>query len=137
MLNSATVVGDEPEPNTANNRASAPTLVRGVFKPPVLTCPLLTVQPRSVSQGRKTVIKVLVTRTTKWDVPHAAPSTSSFVKAGASDLSALFVRMRSRRPSSQMPPLGTRIPDREGMALVAGWIESLSVGSSADDSSRP
>jgi PAS domain-containing protein len=42
-----------------------PTLVRGVFKPPVLTCPLLTVQPRSVSQGRKTVIKVLVTRAGK------------------------------------------------------------------------
>jgi hypothetical protein len=72
------------------------------------------------------IINVLVTRTTTWDVPHAAPGTSSFVKAGAPDLSALFVRMRSRRPSSQMPPLGTRTPDREGLELVTGWIEGLS-----------
>jgi hypothetical protein len=70
-------------------------------------------------------IAALLTRTTKWDLPHAAPGTTSFVKSGAPELSALLVRMRSRRPSSQMPPLGTVIPDRQATDLVSAWIEEL------------
>jgi hypothetical protein len=60
LINTATVVGDEPEPNTTNNRASTPTLVKGPFRPPVATCPSLTVLPRSLSVGRKGIVKVLV-----------------------------------------------------------------------------
>jgi len=62
LINTATVVGDQPEPNTANNRSSAPTLVRGPFRPPVATCPTLTVQPRSISVGRRGVVRALVTQ---------------------------------------------------------------------------
>jgi uncharacterized repeat protein (TIGR01451 family) len=61
LINTATVVGDEAESNTANNRASAPTLVRGPFRPPVATCPTLTVQQRSLSVGQRSVVRVLVT----------------------------------------------------------------------------
>jgi len=61
LLNEATVVGDEPEPNTANNRAFAPTLVRGPFRPPAAACPTLTVQQRSLSVGKRGVIRALVT----------------------------------------------------------------------------
>ena len=62
VLNTATVVGNEAETNTANNQASAPTLVRGVFQPPaVVTCPTFTATPRSLSVGRKGVIRVVVT----------------------------------------------------------------------------
>jgi hypothetical protein len=61
MINRATVVGNEAESNTANNRASTPTLVRGPFRPPVVaTCPTLTVQQRSLSVGQRSVIRVLV-----------------------------------------------------------------------------
>jgi hypothetical protein len=70
-------------------------------------------------------IAALLTRTTKWDLPHAASGTTSLVKVGAPDLSALFVRMRSRRPSSQMPPLGTVIPDRQALGLLSAWIDDL------------
>ena len=61
LINTATVVGNEPESNTANNRASAPTLVKGPFRPPVATCPMLTVQQRSLSVGQRGVVRVLVT----------------------------------------------------------------------------
>ena len=61
LINTATVVGTEPEPNTTNNRASTPTLVKGPFQPPVATCPVMTVQPRSLSVGRRGLVKVLVT----------------------------------------------------------------------------
>jgi hypothetical protein len=71
------------------------------------------------------VIAALAARTTKWDLPHAAPGTTTAVKPGAPGLSALFVRMRSRRPSSQMPPLGTSVPDRDAIDLVAAWIDDL------------
>ena len=71
-------------------------------------------------------IATLLARTTKWDLPHAAPGTTAFVKPGAPELSALFVRMRSRRPSSQMPPLGTVVPDRQALDLMAQWITDQS-----------
>jgi uncharacterized repeat protein (TIGR01451 family) len=62
VLNTATVVGNEAETNTANNQASAPTLVRGVFQPPAaVSCPTFTATPRSLSVGRKGVIRVVVT----------------------------------------------------------------------------
>jgi hypothetical protein len=70
-------------------------------------------------------IAALVTRTTTWDLPHTPPGTTSLVSRGAPDLSALFVRMGSRRPSSQMPPLGTVVADRQAMDLVSAWIEDL------------
>jgi len=70
-------------------------------------------------------IAALVARTTTWDLPHSTPGTTSAVKPGAPDLSALFVRMRSRRPSSQMPPLGTTVPDRDAIDLVSAWIDEL------------
>ena len=61
LINTATVVGEQSEPNTANNRSSAPTLVKGPFQPPVASCPVLTVQPRSLSVGKRGIVKVLVT----------------------------------------------------------------------------
>ena len=73
----------------------------------------------------KEVIDGLTARTTKWDLPHSPPGTTSALKPGAPDLSALLVRMRSRRPSSQMPPLGTTVADRDAIDLVAAWIDDL------------
>jgi hypothetical protein len=70
-------------------------------------------------------VRRLMRRTSKWEIPHAPEGASSFVTAGAPDLSALLVRMRSRRPSSQMPPLGTVLHDAEAIDLVTGWIRDL------------
>jgi hypothetical protein len=50
-------------------------------------------------------------------------SSSMRLAPGAPDLSALLYRMKSRRPSSQMPPLGTVLPDGEAIAAVTKWIE--------------
>ena len=67
----------------------------------------------------------LLARVTDWDLPGRAPGTSSMIVPGAPDLSVLLVRMRSRRPSTQMPPLGTVVPDREALELISGWIASM------------
>ena len=47
----------------------------------------------------------------RWIVPGVDADSSRVVTPGIPERSALFYRMLSRRPSSQMPPLGTVIPD--------------------------
>jgi hypothetical protein len=61
----------------------------------------------------------------RWLVPGVPPEESRLVAPGAPERSALLVRMASRRPSSQMPPLGTVVADEEAVALVRSWIEGL------------
>ncbi len=48
------------------------------------------------------------------------------VVAGSPDKSVLALRMRSRNPVMQMPPLGSRVADAEGVALIERWIQQES-----------
>ena len=57
--------------------------------------------------------------------PGVSPDSSRIVAAGSPEHSALLHRMQSRRPASQMPPLGTVIADEHAIELVRQWIESL------------
>ena len=61
----------------------------------------------------------------RYVVPGIPADSSRIVAPGVPERSALLQRMRSRRPSSQMPPLGSAIPDEEAAELVRQWIESL------------
>ena len=56
--------------------------------------------------------------------PPGADSAALVVTPGSPEHSVLAVRMQSRDPRVQMPPLGTSIPDREGLALIKRWIDS-------------
>jgi hypothetical protein len=47
------------------------------------------------------------------------------VAAGDAEHSGLMFRMSQRGEKTQMPPLATEIEDREGIAAVRAWIESL------------
>ncbi|HEX5044586.1 MAG TPA: hypothetical protein VFV75_16905 [Candidatus Polarisedimenticolaceae bacterium] len=51
------------------------------------------------------------------------PEESRRVAPGAPERSTLLYRMKSRRPSSQMPPLGTVVRDDQAVQLVQRWIE--------------
>jgi cytochrome c553 len=64
----------------------------------------------------------LVGHPTKWQVPGLTDRQSALVNPAEPDRSAMLVRMRSRRPSSQMPPLGTVMKDEEAVAALAAWI---------------
>jgi hypothetical protein len=46
----------------------------------------------------------------------------SRIEPGAPETSALAIRMASRNPLVQMPPLGTHVADEEALALVGAWI---------------
>jgi hypothetical protein len=47
---------------------------------------------------------------------------SERVRPGDPDQSAIAVRIASRRPATQMPPLGTQVVDEEAVRLVRRWI---------------
>lgn len=64
-------------------------------------------------------------------VPGVAVEESRRVAPGAPEKSAIVARMRSRRPSSQMPPLGTVVQDELAIALVERWIAGLAPAASA------
>lgn len=73
----------------------------------------------------RAAIDSLIARRTAWDLPHAEPGTTTMLRAGEPERSAIVARMRSRRPSTQMPPLGTVLQDRDAIDLLSRWIEAL------------
>jgi mono/diheme cytochrome c family protein len=75
-------------------------------------------------QDADSVARGLVRQPTRWQVPSVVEGHSVLIEPLALHESALLVRMRSRSPSSQMPPLGT--VRRDGVALdrLAEWIAS-------------
>jgi mono/diheme cytochrome c family protein len=64
----------------------------------------------------------LVNQPTRWQVPTVDEGKSVVVSAASPDQSALLVRMRSRSPSSQMPPLGTVLRDAEAVQRLTEWV---------------
>ena len=67
------------------------------------------------------VARSLMNQPTRWQLPGSAEGTV-LVSPGVPDASALLARMRSRSPSSQMPPLGTTLRDEAAVAAVRHWI---------------
>ena len=57
--------------------------------------------------------------------PPGSDGTAVIVAPGQPDTSLLFQRMQSRHAQVQMPPLGTQLPDPDGLALVHRWISQL------------
>jgi hypothetical protein len=50
------------------------------------------------------------------------PAATRIVAPGDAAASVLALRMRSRNPFMQMPPIGTRLADVEALALIENWI---------------
>ena len=61
-----------------------------------------------------------------WVVPDAKEE-SRLIHPGRPESSAIIRRVKSRRPSSQMPPLGTVIVDRDAADLLTRWVQELGV----------
>jgi len=58
--------------------------------------------------------------------PRGAPSGAARIAAGHEATSVIALRMATRDPLQQMPPLGTTAIDAEAIGLIGRWIESLS-----------
>jgi cytochrome c553 len=66
----------------------------------------------------------LVGRRTDWQVP-GQDGNSVLIDPVTPDRSAMLYRMRSRSPSSQMPPLGTVVRDQKAVDALTQWIDGL------------
>jgi cytochrome c553 len=69
------------------------------------------------------VARAMTERLTTWQVPGHDEGTK-LLDPLVPQASALLARMKSRRPSSQMPPLGTVVRDDDAVAALQGWIEA-------------
>jgi len=74
-----------------------------------------------LSDGDATIAGLLA-YATAWQVPGQPEGTSRMLDAATPDASAMLARMRSRRPSSQMPPLGTVLRDEQAIEAVTRWL---------------
>lgn len=72
-------------------------------------------------------VATTVNRPGHWVVPGAPEGTSRLVSPGKPEWSAVLTRAQSRRPSSQMPPIGTVVADREALNLMSTWIAAAPV----------
>ena len=66
----------------------------------------------------------LLAQATSWQVPGLPEGASRMLNTAPPDASAMLARMKSRRPSSQMPPLGTNMRDEVAIAAVTSWLEA-------------
>jgi len=73
-----------------------------------------------------------VCRTGHWVVPTAPDGESKIINPGHPELSALVVRVRSRRPASQMPPIGSVVVDREAVDVLTAWIGGRAIMSECE-----
>jgi hypothetical protein len=71
------------------------------------------------------VARSMLDQPTLWQVPGVPEGASVLVSSHAPENSAMLVRMRTRRPSSQMPPLGSALRDDRALAVMARWIAEL------------
>jgi cytochrome c553 len=80
-------------------------------------------RPESLVTDGDAVTRAMTERLTTWQVPGHEDGTK-LIDALVPQASALLARMKSRRPSSQMPPLGTVVRDDDAVAALQGWIEA-------------
>jgi hypothetical protein len=86
---------------------------------------VLAQDPVASSESSAKALRSLVGQASRFR-PHGIDATRR-VEPGRQDTSVLAVRMRSRNPMTQMPPLGTQLADADGLSLVQRWINDLPV----------
>jgi len=69
-----------------------------------------------------TVLRSMVSAPSRFRATAAAQPR--IVTPGAPGSSVLVLRMQSRHPQAQMPPLGTRVPDSQALELIERWIRT-------------
>jgi mono/diheme cytochrome c family protein len=75
--------------------------------------------PDVLSAGE--IVRHLIGRPSRWQAKGRAEGTL-LIDPASPESSAVLLRMSSRRPSSQMPPLGTLLQDREAIERIRRWI---------------
>ena len=83
------------------------------------------------------VARRLIGQATRWQVPGVAEGESVLINPAEIEKSAMLVRMRSRSPLSQMPPLGTVLRDSEAVGRLTAWASEIGAGLVSPSSISP
>jgi hypothetical protein len=84
-----------------------------------------TVSERPSSMMCAAALATSVNKRGHWVVPEAQEQ-SRVINPGHPESSALIRRMKSRRPISQMPPIGTVVADKQAVDLLTSWVQGNS-----------
>lgn len=82
-----------------------------------------TIRQEDLLTDGDAVARTLAGQLTHWQIPGSMEGSTVLLHPGEPERSALLVRMRSRSPSSQMPPLGTVVRDQQAVDAIAQWIK--------------
>ena len=85
--------------------------------------PVEVVLAQSVAEPNGAQPRALIVGARAASGRRARRRRAQLIEPGAADASVLTLRMRSRNPRVQMPPLGTAVPDTEALALIERWID--------------
>lgn len=73
-------------------------------------------------------METVIGHKSKYQIPELALDQSYRILQGDPSKSAIVYRMATRNPYRQMPPLGTKIVDKEALDLISTWIrEDLAI----------
>jgi cytochrome c553 len=96
-----------------------------------ISVPGPSLNPRDLVADADAVVNSLLARSSRWQVPGTTDGTSRLIDLASPEASALLARIRSRRPSSQMPPLGTVMRDDRAIGAIEEWIRRDLAGAPA------
>jgi len=81
--------------------------------------------------------RTTVGQPTRAPLPGMPAGDRQRIAPGHPEASAILLRMRSRHPLLQMPPLGTKLVDAEAVALLERWIAEDLPATPISPASRP
>jgi mono/diheme cytochrome c family protein len=77
------------------------------------------------------VTQQLAGKPSRWQAAGKTDGTM-LIDPTSPESSAILVRMSSRRPSSQMPPLGSVLRDQQAIDAIRGWIATVAAARSLE-----
>lgn len=86
--------------------------------------PVDLVLEQSVARGKHASTDVLATLVNATG-HYRMQGAQALVAPGQPEQSTVALRMKTRNPMARMPPLGTSVPDPQGIALLEQWIQDL------------
>ena len=76
----------------------------------------------ALAAAREPALRTAVDQIGRYRIPSAAATGAYYIRPGDPTHSAILVRMDTRDPVQQMPPLGTKIVDAKAVELIRRWI---------------
>jgi hypothetical protein len=74
-------------------------------------------------EAARVELETVIGHKSKYQIPDLDADQSYRILPGDLSKSAIIYRMASRNPYRQMPPLGTKIIDKEALDLITRWIQ--------------